>query len=126
MNPLERVLIEKTGHENGFENSFPVTDDRVLLGSARHKAQATITQQAGNWLLQVDSVVSQRLLDELTRSVPDIPRQDNQFRASSLDDLAKLLRRAAKLAQALPTQAIDDYEIQLKEELSNIQLIKNT
>ncbi len=34
MNILQRTLIEKTGHENGFENILPSLDDQVLLDSA--------------------------------------------------------------------------------------------
>lgn len=58
MNILQRTLLEKIGHENGFENSLSATDDSVLLGSARHRAQAAITLNGDKWLLEVDMVAA--------------------------------------------------------------------
>jgi len=118
MNILQRTLLEKIGHENGFENSLPVTDDSVLLGSARHRAQAIITLNGDNWLLQVTSSVSGLLSLELVRSFAAIPLQNGKFVVPAIDDLAKLLRRAAKLAQSLPNQAASDFESQVQEELA--------
>ncbi len=118
MNILQRTLIEKTGHENGFENILSGLDDWVLLGSARHRAQAAITLDGDKWLLEVSSAVSSLLPAELVRSFPSIPLQNDKFVLSTIDELAKLLRRAAKLAQALPNQAASDYESQVQEELA--------
>ena len=118
MNILQRALIEKTGHENGFENNLSNPDDWVLLGSARHRAQAAITLDGDKWLLEVNSAASRLLPSELVRSFTAIPLQNGQFVVSTIDELAKLLRRAAKLAQALPNQAASDYESQVQEELA--------
>lgn len=68
MNILQRTLLEKTGHENGFENILPNTIDSVLLGSARHRAQVAITQDSDYWLLEVTSTASKLLSPELVRS----------------------------------------------------------
>lgn len=118
MNILQRTLLEKIGHENGFENSLPATDDSVLLGSARHRAQAAITLNGDKWLLEVVSSVSRLLPFELIRSFTSIPLQNGRFVVPTIDELAQLLRRAAKLAQALPSQAASDYEAQVQEELA--------
>jgi len=120
MNILQRTLIEKTGHENGFENILPNPDDGVLLGSARHRAQSAITLDGDKWLLEVNSAASRLLPSELVRSFTAIPLQNGQFVVSTIDELAKLLRRAAKLAQALPNQAASDYEAQVQEELAKL------
>jgi putative restriction endonuclease len=37
-----------------------------------------------------------------------------------LDELASLLRRAAKLAQALPTQVADNFEAAVQEEITKL------
>ena len=43
MNTLERVLIEKAGRENGWENVIESHDHAVVLASARHQARATLS-----------------------------------------------------------------------------------
>ena len=118
MNILQRTLLEKAGHENGFENILPNLGDGVLLGSARHRAQAAITLDGEKWLLEVTSTVSRLLSSELVRSFMSIPLQNGKFVVPTTDELAKLLRRAAKLAQALPNQAASDYEDQVQKELA--------
>ena len=35
MNPLQRTLIEKAGHDNGFEHVFSSDNRLVVLASAR-------------------------------------------------------------------------------------------
>jgi hypothetical protein len=39
MNPLECSLIEKAGYANGWENVRESTAERVVMFSARHKAE---------------------------------------------------------------------------------------
>jgi putative restriction endonuclease len=68
MNFIERVLIEKAGHENGFENILTSTEGLVLLGSARHRAQAIITKSENKLWLEITSTVSPHLSAELARS----------------------------------------------------------
>lgn len=128
MNPLERTLVEKAGHEHGFENILPSTDDTVLLGSARHRAQLAITLDGDKWVIKVTSTVSKLLSSELARSFTAIPLKNSNFVLSTIDELVKFLRRAAKLAQALPNQAASDYESQVQEELAKFPAnsIENT
>lgn len=125
MNPLDRALIEKAGHEHGFENVLSSKEDAVLLGSARHRAWATITQEDDILLLALPVGLLQ---EELARSFPAVERTDGQFIAPTIDMLAQLLRRAAALAQSLPNQAATDYEIQVNEALAKLptDTIKNT
>lgn len=43
MNTFERTLIEKAGYANGWENVRESTQERVVMYSARHKAEAHVT-----------------------------------------------------------------------------------
>ncbi|MDD5461532.1 MAG: HNH endonuclease [Methylococcales bacterium] len=117
MNPLQRVLIEKAGHEHGFENVISGPDNEVLLGSARHRTQASISLHDDTWLLAFSSGL---LSGELARSFPNVERFNGKFVATSLDKLEKLLRRAAALAQSLPNQAVVDYEKQVNKALAEL------
>jgi len=117
MNPLQRAVIEKVGHEYGFENILPDEREAVCLGSARHRAKVCIAQQSDLFNVDFSSIVAGQLSAELARSFPAIERKDNAFIADSLDELAQLLRRAAALAQALPSQVADDFEAQVNKEL---------
>jgi hypothetical protein len=128
MNILQRTLLEKTGHENGFENILSSLDDRVLLDSAQHRTHVAISLEADKWSLEITSVTSRLLSSELVRSFAAIPLQNGKFVVSTIDELAKLLRRAARLAQALPNQAASDYESQIQKELAKFpaNMIKGT
>ena len=42
MNPLQRALIEKLGHDHGFEHVLASDSAAVELASARHAATATV------------------------------------------------------------------------------------
>jgi len=117
MNPLQRVLIEKAGHEHGFENVISGPNEEVLLGSARHRTQASISLHDDTWLLAFSSGL---LSGELARSFPNVERFNGKFVATSLDKLGKLLRRAAALAQSLPNQAVVDYEKQVNKALAEL------
>ncbi len=117
MNPLQRVLIEKAGHEHGFENVISGPNEEVLLGSARHLTQASISLHDDTWLLAFSSGL---LSGELARSFPNVERFNGKFVATSLDKLGKLLRRAAALAQSLPNQAVVDYEKQVNKALAEL------
>lgn len=129
MNPLDRALIEKTGRDNGFEHVLAAEDDIVSLGSARHRALASITPGPGVYRLIVVSPVASQLPAELARSFPTVPREGDAFVVPKTDEqLAKLLRRTAALAQALPNQAAVDFEAQIKDELATLssESIKDT
>ena len=45
MNPLKRALIEKLGHDNGFEHVQASDPRGVVLASARHSASAKVVAQ---------------------------------------------------------------------------------
>lgn len=107
MNPLQRALIEKTGHDNGFEHVLPAAGDTVTLASAHHRSHAVVTPFAGDFEVRFQPA-SPALVPELLRSFKLWARADGVFRVPTLADLAALLRRAASLSQALPNQAVRD------------------
>lgn len=43
MNQLQKAIIEKTGHDFGFEYLVSETDSEVTLGSARHGIHTAIS-----------------------------------------------------------------------------------
>lgn len=117
MNPLQRALIEKAGHDNGFENVLPSGAAGVELGSARHPAKVTVTASEDGFLGEIQSG-SATLAQELTRSfsVSDVPVQGFVLATEAV--LARWLRRAAALSQALPNQAVVAFEAQLQQDLA--------
>lgn len=108
MNPLQRALVEKTGHDNGFEHVLPVAGDAVTFASARHRASAMVVPLADGFEVRVQPA-SPALVPELLRNFKLWAEADGVFRVPTLADLATLLRRAANLSQALPNQAVQDY-----------------
>ncbi len=118
MDVLQRALVEKAGNDNGFEHVLPAASDTVELGSARHKARVAITQASADGF-RVRLTAGSALLDaELTRTFPALPRTDGAFGTDTIGSLARLLRRAAALAQALPHQAATDYAARLQQEFA--------
>ena len=108
VNPLQRALVEKAGHDNGFEHVLSSADDAVTLASARHRSQTMVTASVNGFDVRFQAVTP-ALLPELLRSFKLWSDGDGVFRVSNLADLAALLRRAANLSQALPNQAGRDY-----------------
>jgi hypothetical protein len=123
MNPLERSLIEKAGYANGWENVRESTAARVVLFSARHKADAHVTPplvQGGPWQVTFPKGPPPT---ELCRTLPDIlQRPDGGFDAHGEAVLGKLLRRAAELAMSLPNHAAEIYA----EEIAKIEALPPT
>lgn len=119
VNPLQRVLIEKTGHDNGFEYVLPEVSNTAILASARHRTQATVTPLASGFEVRFQSL-SSALVPELFRSFEPWAETDGAFRVSTLVDLAALLRRAANLSQALPNQAVQDYQTAVEQALAEL------
>ena len=117
MNPLQRALIEKAGHDNGFENVLPSGGLEVDLGSARHPAKVSVTASGDGFWGAIQSG-SATLAQELSRSfpLPDVPAQG--FVLATEAALARWLRRAAALSQALPNQAVVAFEAQLQQALA--------
>ena len=108
MNPLQRALIEKIGHDNGFEHVLSSAGDAVILASARHRSQAVVTASADGFGLRLQPATP-ALLPELLRSFQPWAGADDVFCVPTLPDLAALLRRTASLSQALPNQAVREY-----------------
>jgi len=110
MDSLERALIEKAGYGHGFENVRESTPERVVLFSARHRAEACVNRgdggASGVWHASFRQGPSQT---ELIRTLPEIPFQNGVFGPLEERALSRLLRRAAELACALPNQAAEEY-----------------
>lgn len=116
MNALERALIEKAGSEHGWENVLASSDACVRLGSARHSSQARIEKspETPGWMVGLPPGLIQQ---ELARSLPDMSHGPHGFLATDIEMLARLLRRAAELAQSLPNQAAATYRARVKKAL---------
>jgi putative restriction endonuclease len=119
MNPLQRALIEKAGNDNGFEHVLSSIGDAAVLASARHPARAVVTTTAIEYSIEFLSG-SPELVPELLRSFPQAAAGQNRFSASGEAGLAQLLRRAANLSSALPTQAVTNYQLAVAEELAGL------
>ncbi|WP_288413868.1 HNH endonuclease [uncultured Acinetobacter sp.] len=123
MDALKRTLIEKAGHDFGFEYTVSETPESLTLGSARHPLQVEIALANGNYLL-LFSNAKQQLLNELKR---DFPVLNREIVTESLQSIAVVFKRAAALAHSLPNQTEDDFESVLKAELNKLPSnIKNT
>lgn len=116
MNTLERALIEKVGRENGWENVIESYDSVVKLASARHQAQVSITPATASdsFYLQTSSSL---IHQELVRSFSGVVCKQNHIVVLEIEQLARLLRRTAELAQSLPNQAAHTYAARVKEQL---------
>lgn len=117
MNPLQRTLIEKAGHDNGFEYVLPSDGQHVGLGSARHPAQVTVTASEDGFRVAIKSGAT-TLAQELARTYHHAGDANQGFVLPTEAALAQWLRRAAALSQALPNQAVAAFEAQLQSELS--------
>ena len=129
MNPLQRALIEKAGHDHGFEYVIVSGQgDSVQLASARHRAQVRVLPRMEEFELNFSSTASTPLVPELARSFPDATRRGPAFVAAGQDELVRFLRRAAALARSLPNQAAVDFESMVKKELAAfpVELIRGT
>jgi len=117
MNPLERSLIEKAGYANGWENVRESTPERVVMFSARHKAEAIVAPASdGNGAWSVEFPTGPPVT-ELSRSFSPVDGPAGPFHATGEAALGRLLRRAAELAMALPNHAADLYA----EEVAKIE-----
>lgn len=119
MNPLQRSLVEKTGNDNGFEHVLNSSAEAVGLASARHPTQAVITTATAGFCIEFFSA-STMLVPELLRSFPQASVGPNQFSVPGETGLAQLLRRAASLSRALPSQAAISYQRAVAEELAGL------
>lgn len=117
MNPLQRTLIEKAGHDNGFEYVLPGDEHHVMLASARHPAQVAVTASEDKFEVAIQSG-SATLAQELARTFPNAGVAMHGFVLQTEAAMAQWLRRAAALSQVLPNQAVTAFEQQVKAELS--------
>ena len=119
MNPLQRALIEKAGHDNGFEYVLPGGALQVALASARHPARVRVVVVEPGFEVSIDSG-SATLAQELARSFATSLAGATTFVLPSEALLARWLRRAAALSQALPNQAVTAFEHQVQAELAQL------
>lgn len=118
MNPLQRTLIEKTGNDNGFEHVVASDASGVTLASARHANRALVGLEGGAYHVRFETG-SPSLLPELLRSFPAMQIAD-AFQVATEANLAALLRRAASLSRALPSQAASDFQQAVATELAEL------
>lgn len=119
MSPLQRALIEKCGHDHGFEHVLGADAGGVTLASARHKARATVRLTQTGYRVHF-SAPTPALQAELARCFATLMQPDAGFHAGSDAELATLLSRAAGLARALPNQAATGYAQAVAEELASL------
>ena len=118
MNPLQRTIIEKTGNDNGFEHVVASDLSGVTLASAHHANRVLVGLDSGAYQVRFQTS-SSALLPELQRSFPATQEAD-AFQVATEADLAALLRRAASLSRALPSQAPNDYQQAVAAELAEL------
>jgi len=132
MNLLQRALIEKAGHDNGFEHVLSaVTEGWVALGSARHPVEVMV-KAAPDGLAAKLSRCQPSLPGELTRDFPEAAQGNDPsgtaFTLPTEAALARWLRSAAALGQALPDQAMMAFDAQVQAALAELEpaAAKNT
>lgn len=106
MDVLKRSLVEKAGHDCGFEYTVSETSDSLTLGSALHPLHVKISLHQNQYQLFFFNAKLQ-LLRELKR---DFSVTENTVKCDAIDEMAQVFSRAAKLAHALPNQAENDFE----------------
>ena len=119
MHPLQRALIEKAGHDNGFEYVLPGDAEHAALASARHPARVRVAVAGQGYEVGIDTG-SATLAQELARTFATSQTGATTFVLSSEALLAHWLRRAAALSQALPNQAVTAFEQQVQAELAQL------
>lgn len=123
MDALKRTLIEKAGHDFGFEYTVAEGPTALTLGSARHPLHAEVTLYQNDYQIQFVNA-KPLLISELSR---DFSIADHKIFCSSIDHLSVVFRRAAALAHSLPNQAENDFESALERELKKLpEEIRNT
>lgn len=116
MNYLARALIEKAGHDGGFENILSSTEHEVVLGSARHPTRVNITQEHNGLLLRFSS---SEVTSQLENNFPNLRQQQGIFIVPE-NNLSTFLKAAAILVQSSPNQVEQHYEQQVQEALATL------
>lgn len=117
MNPLQLTLIEKTGHDSGFEYTVSEVTSAVTLGSARHPLHIEVSLDAGSAYRAQLLNPKPLLVSELQR---DFTLTGHTATCGSIDALAALFKRAAALAHSLPNQAEQDFDSAVAQELDKL------
>ena len=127
INPLQRSLIEKAGHDNGFEYVLPSETQHAVLASARHPARVRVAVVGQAFEARIDSG-SSTLAQELERTFAIRLPNSAVFVLPTEALLAQWLRRAAALSQALPNQAVTAFEQRVQVELAQMpaSAVQNT
>ena len=119
MHPLQRALIEKAGHDNGFEYVLPGDTLHAMLASARHPVRVRVAVVGQAFEVHIDSG-STTLAQELERTFATRLPNSPVFVLPTEALLAQWLRRAAALSQALPNQAVTTFEQRVQAELAQM------
>ena len=109
MNSLERALVTKAGYANGWENVGESTPVKVVMFSARHKAEVLVMPGLGSATTWEVTFPQGPPTSELLRSLSELHQSAQTFQVTSEAALGRLLRRAAELAMSLPNQAAEHY-----------------
>ena len=120
MNPLQRTLIEKLGHDNGFEHVLTTEPAATTLASARHRTQVKVSLPSTGGFYVLLHPASPALLPELRRTFASASEDATSFNVDTDASLALLLRRAASLSQALPRQTVQHYQTDVAAELAKL------
>jgi hypothetical protein len=115
--PFQISLIEKAGHDHGFEYALASSPTEVVLGSAIHASTIEIAPSGGGFRVQIKAG-PESLFSELSRSFQG--DQSVGFLIESEPELSQWLRRASALAHSLPNQTVVNYEHQVEKELSQL------
>lgn len=109
-------MIEKAGHDCGFEYTVSEDSESLTLGSARHPLHVNISLNQNSYQLLFINAKHQ-LLTELRR---DFSITESAISCHAIDEIAHVFSRAADLAHALPNQAENDFETALNAELKRL------
>lgn len=113
MDVLNRTLIEKAGHDFGFEYTVGESATSLKLGSARHPLHAEVTLANTEYRI--------RLINAKPLLVAELQRHfsisNNAITCTSIENLAVIFRRLAALARSLPNQAEQDFDAAVDAEL---------
>lgn len=123
MDALKRTLIEKAGHDFGFEYTVDESASSLTLGSAIHPLHAEVMLSNSDYRVRLINVKS-LLITELQR---DFSVSNNEITCESIEDLATILKRSSALARSLPNQAEQDFDSAVDAQLKELpQGIKGT
>lgn len=120
MSALSIALIEKTGHDHGFEHIASISGGVVVLASARHPIRLSVAYEPPLGLRVSIERASQALWRELMRSMGDRVLDNACLMLSGEAELANVMQRVADLGRALPNQAEADYQAMVDAELGEL------